>query len=61
MRIKRDLFCDRCCRNIRPSRVIIMNKKLVCPYCYKTIETSLSKVKFIRNLKDALENKRKDE
>lgn len=38
-----------------------MNKKLVCPYCYKTIETSLSKVKFIRNLKDALENKRKDE
>ena len=62
MNLKENLSCSKCCRNIRPSRVIVINKKLVCPYCYRTIETNKSKAVFIEKLQKALnEDKRKEE
>ena len=36
------------------SRVIIINKKLICPFCYKTLETNKSKVEFIETLMKTL-------
>ena len=55
MKLRKDLSCSKCCRNIKPSRVIIVNKKLVCPFCYRTIETNKSRVEFVEELHKALE------
>lgn len=60
MVMRKELACNKCCRKIRVSRVIIINKKLVCPYCYRTIETNKSKVEFIETLMKTL-NKSKEE
>ena len=54
MKLKNDFTCSKCCRNIRPSKIIVLNKKLVCPYCYRTMETNKSKVEFIEKLQKAL-------
>lgn len=43
------------------SRVIIINKKLVCPYCYRTLETNKSKVEFIETLMKTLNESKEKE
>lgn len=55
MKLNNDLSCSKCCRNVKPSQVIVINKKLVCPFCYHTIETNKNKVKFIEKLQKALQ------
>ena len=54
MKLNNNLSCSKCCRNIRPSKIIILNKKLVCPFCFRTVETNKSKVEFIEKLQKAL-------
>ena len=54
MNLRSELACKKCNRNIRISKVIIINKKLVCPFCCKTLETNKSKVEFVEKLVKAL-------
>lgn len=61
MVMRKELACKKCCRKIRMSKVIIINKKLVCPFCYRTIETNKSKVEFIETLMKILNESREKE
>ena len=48
-------ICNKCCRTVKPSQVIVINKKLVCPFCFRTLETDKSKADFVDKLKKAME------
>lgn len=52
--MKNELTCDRCFRHIRLSEVLVVNKKLVCPYCYHTIKTNMQKAQFIEKLQETI-------
>ena len=61
MNLRSELACKKCNRNVRVSKVIIINKKLVCPYCYRTLETKKSKVEFIETLLKTLKESEEKE
>lgn len=50
-------ICNKCLINIPKSKVKIINKKLVCPYCDHTLETDKFKVELVEKLQEAQNDK----